>query len=188
LVLNTRVTVEACPHNLAPTTSTTVMVALSDALAMAAMDGRGFGSQDFAKFHPKGTLGKRLLLRVRDVMRRIEDIATVSPDEPVLDVMRAITRAGVGAACVVDGERALLGFISDGDLRRHFIDSPHLLDEQAGAIMNGSPTTIEPELMAVEALEQFQNLPKRGGELPVVEGGKLIGLLQLKDLLRSGIV
>jgi arabinose-5-phosphate isomerase len=188
LVLDTRVTAEACPNNLAPTTSTTVMLALSDAIALAVMDRRGFGREDFAKFHPSGTLGRRLTLRVRDVMRPFEDIAVVVRADSIVDVMRAITQAGVGAACVVDPDGNLLGFISDGDLRRHFLTSPHLIREQADSIMNPSPSTIEPDLLAVEALEQFQNLPKRGGELPVLEGSRVIGLLQLKDLLRCGIV
>ncbi len=188
LVLDTHVTAEACPNNLAPTTSTTVMLALSDALAIAVMNRRGFGKEDFAKFHPSGTLGKRLTLRVRDVMRPFASIAVVRPDETVIEVMRSITSAGVGAACIVSSDQALLGFISDGDLRRHFLTSPHLMQERADSIMNPLPSTIEPELFAVEALEQFQHLPKRGGELPVVDGKKLLGLLQLKDLLQSGIV
>jgi arabinose-5-phosphate isomerase len=188
LVLNTGVQEEACPNNLAPTTSTTVMLALSDALAMAVMDARGFGKEEFAKLHPSGALGKRLLLRVRDVMRGLEDTATVSLASKVIEVMQAITKAGVGCACVVGEQGQLLGFISDGDLRRHILANPHLLDEPAESIMNRRPSTIEPELMATEALEVFQNWPKRGGELPVVEHDRLIGLLQLKDLLRSGIV
>lgn len=188
LVLDTGVSVEACPNNLAPTTSTTVMLALSDALALAAMERRGFTKEDFAKFHPSGTLGKRLTLRVRDVMRPLDEIAVVTPAAAVIDIMRAITSAGVGSACVTSSEGELLGFISEGDLRRHFLASPHPLQEDAQAIMNANPSTIEPDLLAIEALEQFQHLPKRGGELPVLDGRRLIGLLQLKDLLRSGIV
>lgn len=188
LVLDTRVTEEACPNNLAPTTSTTVMLALSDALALAVMERRGFGREDFAKFHPSGTLGKRLTLRVRDIMRPFAEIAVVQPSTEIIDVMRAITTAGVGCACIVDQDHRLLGFISDGDLRRHFLESPHLMQEHASTIMNSSPSTVEPDLLAIEALEQFQHLPKKGGELPVMENSHLIGLLQLKDLLRSGIV
>jgi arabinose-5-phosphate isomerase len=188
LVLNTFVTEEACPNNLAPTTSTTVMLALSDALAIAVMDRRGFGKEDFARFHPSGTLGKRLTLRVRDVMRPFDHIAYVGPEDTVIDVMRGITSAGVGAACIVTPDRELLGFISDGDLRRHFLTSPHLMEGKAKSIMNSHPSTIEPDLLAIEALEQFQNLPKRGGELPVLDGTRVVGLLQLKDLLQSGIV
>ncbi len=186
-VLLVPVTEEACPNNLAPTTSTTVMLALSDALAVAVMESRGFGPEDFARFHPSGALGKRLLLRVRDVMRQGADLATVQPDSTILDTMRAITNAGAGAACVVDGSGALLGFVSDGDVRRHVVAS-RPLDMPAEAIMVREPTSVGPDLMAIEALEVFQNLPKKVGELPVVEEGTLVGLLMLKDLLRSGIL
>ena len=186
--LNTFVTEEACSNNLAPTTSTTVMLALSDALAIAVMESRSFGREDFAKFHPSGTLGKRLLLRVFDAMRPSDDIAIVAPHATILDVMAAITKAGVGAACIVDGNGVLLGLISDGDLRRHIVSSPHRLDTPAEEIMNRSASTISPDLLAVEALEIFQNWPTKLGDLPVVRDGKVVGLLLLKDLLRIGIV
>lgn len=188
LVLDTRVTDEACTLNLAPTTSTTVMLALSDALAIAVMTERGFGREDFAKFHPSGALGKRLTLRVRDVMRPFPDIATVKESDTLIEVMRSITKAGVGAACVIDSSYQLKGFISDGDLRRQFIATPDRMDRPAKDVMNPNPSTIEPDLLAFEALEAFQGLSNRGGEMPVLEGTELIGLLMLKDLLRCGIV
>lgn len=187
LVLNTWVNREACPNNLAPTTSTTAMLALSDALAVTVMELRGFGKEDFAKFHPSGALGKRLLLRVEDVMRTGDDLAVVGPAQPLEEVMSAITKAGAGAACVVSDSGALAGFISDGDLRRHFLTNgdPHA---RAEAMMTQNVTTIEPDLLAVEAMEVFQNLPVKIGEMPVVGQGKVVGLLSLKDLLRSGIL
>ncbi len=188
LVLSTFVSEEACPNDLAPTTSTTAMLALSDALAIAVMEERAFGPDDFARFHPAGTLGRRLLLRVRDVMRPFEDIACVSPTDAYLEVSRAITQAGVGAACVVDSHRELLGLVSDGDLRRHLQVSGGNLKETASELMTAGVAVLEPSLLAIEALEVFQNLPKKVGEMPVVEGGKLLGLLMLKDLVRSGIV
>lgn len=188
LVLSTHVVDEACPNNLAPTTSTTAMLALSDALAVAVMERRAFGREEFAKFHPSGSLGKRLLLRVTDVMRTGSDLALASPDDPVLDVMRSITQAGAGAAIVTDPSGALLGVISDGDLRRHFLGAVHPLEGRAGELMTAEPKRIEAGLLAAEALEVFQNLPVKIGELPVVEDGKVVGLLALKDLLRSGIV
>jgi arabinose-5-phosphate isomerase len=188
LVLDTCVTEEACPNNLAPTTSTTAMLALSDALALAVMDRREFTREDYARLHPGGTLGRRLLLTVRDVMRSGPDAPAVPPSASVTEVMRAITKAGAGAACVVSDTGALLGLISDGDLRRHFVDAPSPLEGTAEAIMTRNVSTIEPTLLAAEALEVFQNLPKKIGEMPVVEGEKLVGLLALKDLLRSGIV
>lgn len=189
LVLNTFVTHEACPNNLAPTTSTTVMLAVSDALAVAAMKRRGFTSDDFARFHPSGTLGKRLLLRVVDVMRRDQDVALCGPETPVLDAMRTITKAGAGAACVVDERGRLLGLFSDGDLRRHFLSGQDPKTAKASDLMSPNPATLSPELLAVEALEVFENLPKKIGEMPVVDGeGRVLGLVMLKDLVRSGIV
>lgn len=188
LVLDTGVGEEACPNNLAPTTSTTVMLALSDALAVAVMERRGFSRDDFAKFHPSGTLGRRLLLKVRDVMRTGNDLAVVHEADPVLEVMRRISKAGVGAACVVDGTGALLGLISDGDLRRHFMNAPNPFEADAGSLMTRGVATMEPDLLAVEALEAFQNHPRKIGDMPVVEDGRLVGLLMLKDLLRAGIV
>ena len=186
--LCTHVTEEACSNNLAPTTSTTVMLALSDALAIAVMERRDFGREDFARFHPSGTLGKRLLLRVADAMRPIDEIAVVGRLDTILDVMGAITKAGVGAACVAENDGVLVGLISDGDLRRFIVRHPHRLDAPAEEIMNANASTIEPDLMAVEALENFQNSPRKLGDLPVVKNGRLIGLLTLKDLLRIGIV
>lgn len=188
LVLDTGVGNEACPNNLAPTTSTTVMLALSDALAVAVMEKRGFTSDDFAKFHPSGTLGRRLLMRVADVMRKDSDLALVRTDTALLDVLRSITQAGAGAACVVDDEGALLGLITDGDLRRHFLSSPDPLGAQAAEIMVRTVWTLAPELLATEALEFFQNLPKKVGEIPVVEADRVVGLVMLKDLLRAGII
>ena len=187
LVLETHVEHEACPNNLAPTTSTTAMLALSDALAVAVMERRNFRKEDFARFHPSGTLGKRLLLRVSDVMKGREEMAIVKPDTELLDVMMAITRAGVGAACVIDPEWHLLGLISDGDLRRH-ISTERRLEAVASEFMSKSVATIEPDLLAVEALEVFQNLPKKIGDMPVLDEGKVVGLIMLKDLLRSGIL
>ncbi len=188
LVLDTGVRQEACPNNLAPTTSTTVMIALSDALAISVMEARGFGKDDFAKYHPAGALGKRLLLRVEDVMRPYGEIAVADPTDSVLIVMQKIANAGVGAACVVDGEGCLIGFITEGDLRRQLLKEPININSEAQTFMNTAPSVIEPDLLAMEALEVFQNSTVKIGEMPVVINGKILGLLMLKDLLRSGIV
>ena len=189
ITLDIKVKKEVCPHNLAPTTSTTVMLALCDALALAAMKQRGFTEKDFARFHPNGALGRRLLLKIRDVMRQGEDLAIVRPADPVLQLLRTITAAGAGAACVVDEDRRLLGFISDGDLRRHFLNSKEPMHATAEQIMTKNMTVFPPEMLAAEALESFQNLIKKIGEVPVVDSeNKVIGLLVLKDLLRCGIV
>ena len=188
LILDTGVKEEACPNNLAPTTSTTVMLALSDALAIAVMESRGFGKEDFAKYHPAGALGKRLLLTVESVMRPLADTAVSSATDPVLVVMKAIATAGVGASCVLNQQQELLGFITEGDLRRHLLKTPINIDATAEEFMTRNPSTIEPDLLAIEALEVFQNYPIKIGELPVVKDGKVVGLLMLKDLMRSGIV
>lgn len=187
LVLNTHVNEEACSINLAPTTSTTVMLALSDALAIAVMDRRQFGPEDFAKFHPRGALGKRLTLKVSDVMKKRSEIALASPDTQVLEVMREITQAQVGAACVVSDDE-LVGIITEGDLRRNIVRSADVLYHAASEIMVQTSWTVDPEMLAVEALEFLRHLPKQIGEMPVIEHGKLVGLLTVKDLLRSGIV
>lgn len=188
LILDTGVKEEACPNNLAPTTSTTVMLALSDALAIAVMESRGFGKEDFAKYHPAGALGKRLLLTVESVMRPLADTAVSLATDPVLVVMKAIATAGVGASCVLNQQQELLGFVTEGDLRRHLLKTPINIDATAEEFMTLNPGTIEPDLLAIEALEVFQNYPIKIGELPVVKDGKVVGLLMLKDLMRSGIV
>lgn len=188
LILNTGVDEEACSHNLAPTTSTTAMLALSDALAIAVMEARGFTREDFARFHPSGTLGKRLLLRVDDVMRSLDDIAVVTPNVAILEVIRAMTQAGVGAACILGDGQTLLGLIAESDLRKHSLTGGTWSEDPAERIMNTTPYTIASDLLAIEAMEAFQNLPKQIGEMPVLADGKVIGLLVLKDLLRSGII
>jgi arabinose-5-phosphate isomerase len=188
LVLNVGVEKEACPNNLAPTTSTTLMLAMSDALAVAVMEERQFGSEDFAKFHPAGALGKRLLLTVQDVMRQGEDLASVGVDSSLVDVMRAITSAGAGGACVIGSSGELLGFVSDGDLRRWIVDGHSVTTGTARDLMSSGGPVCEPGLLAIDAFEAFQNYPKKIGEMPVVSDGRVVGLLVLKDLLRSGIV
>lgn len=186
LTLDTGVETEACPLNLAPTTSTTVMLALSDALAVAVMDRRGFGREAFGRLHPSGSLGRRLFLRVADVMRPRQEIAILGPASPVLDVVQAMTSFGVGAACIEENGE-LVGIVSESDLRRHLPDRT-VLDKPVSEILNPHPARIEPGLLAFEALEMFQNFPAKIGELPVIGADGLEGLLVLKDLLRSGIL
>lgn len=188
LVLDVAVSEEACPHNLAPTTSTTVMMAVSDALAVATMQARGFSAEDFAKFHPAGALGRRLTLRVADVMRTGEDLPCVGEAASVMETMRAITRAGAGAACVVSADGRLAGLVSDGDLRRWFEKGRLATEGTAADLMTRNPATLPPGLLAAEAVEFFENYPKKIGEAPVVEDGRPVGILMLKDLLRAGIL
>ncbi len=187
-VVSTHVDREACPENLAPTTSTTAMLALSDAIAIAVMTRRGFSRSDFARFHPSGALGKRLLLRVTDVMRTGADSAVVAPSDTVVEVLRAITSARAGAACVVGTDGRLVGLVADGDIRRHLVQSENPFDATAETIMTVNPSTLPANLLAFEALEVFQNLPAKVGEMPVLDENRPVGMLVLKDLLRSGIV
>jgi arabinose-5-phosphate isomerase len=189
LVLDVSVEREACPHNLAPTTSTTVMLAVSDALALAVMKARDFSQTDYARYHPSGSLGRRLLLKVRDAMRTGEDVPIVRPHTRFLDVSSAITKAGAGAACVVDDDHRLLGLITDGDLRRALVrDGAAAIERTAEEMMNPQPQTIQPDVLAIEALDLFESLPRKIGEMPVVEeGGRVVGLITLKDLVRLGL-
>jgi arabinose-5-phosphate isomerase len=188
LVLDASVSREACPYNLAPTTSTTVMLALSDALALAVMKSRDFREEDYALYHPSGSLGRRLLLRVADAMRSGDDVAIVMPDSLLPDVLRAITKAGAGAAIVADNDSRLVGLITDGDVRRYLAGHPTLfLESTAEQVMTSNPKTVEVGMLAVEALELFESLPQKIGEIPVVSDGKVAGLVMLKDLVRLGL-
>lgn len=188
MVLDASIEQEACPHNLAPTTSTTVMLALSDAIALAVMEARRFSRDDYALFHPSGSLGRRLLMKVSDAMRTGDDFAAVAPETPFLEVLSKITKAGAGAACVVDSDNKLLGLISDGDIRRHMLrERAGIMDKTAKDLMTAEPRTIEAETPAIEALELFESLPQKIGEMPVVHEGRAVGLVMLKDLVRLGL-
>ncbi len=189
IVLDVSVGAEACPLGLAPTTSAAAMLALGDALALAAMEARGFSREDFALYHPAGALGKRLTLRVSDVMRSGDQIALVRADTSLHDVLFAITKAKAGCAFVVDGSGLLLGLITDGDIRRALVSHEDALNLPTSSFMNREPLVVMGDPMAAEALAILEESPKRPGEAPVVDAeGRAIGLLMLKDLLRSGIV
>ncbi|MCS6949750.1 MAG: KpsF/GutQ family sugar-phosphate isomerase [bacterium] len=189
VVLDVSVEREACPYNLAPTASTTAMLAMGDALAITVMQERRFTPEDFAVFHPAGTLGRRLLLRVHDVMRTGDSVAVVPKDHPLRDVLFAITRANAGAACIVNEDGTLAGIITDGDIRRHLLRDVANLDRPAEELMTRTPYVIEGNPLAVEALYLFESLPVKIGEMPVLDAQrKPIGMLMLKDLLRTGIV
>ncbi len=189
-VLLTSVDREACPHNLAPTTSTTVMLALGDALAVAVMEERGFGTDDYARLHPAGSLGRRLLLRVSDIMRSGSEIAVVERETTVHETLTAVTRAGAGLACVVDADGRLCGVLSDGDSRRLFVNQGlESWNSPVGGVMTESPRTIIGDPLAADTLSDFENGPLRFGDLPVLDtDGRPVGVLALKDLIRAGIV
>jgi len=187
-VLDVAVQREACPFNLAPTASTTAMLALGDALALAVMEARRFTREDFARIHPSGALGRRLLLRVSDVMRVGDAVAIVLEDATLHDVLFAITEAGAGAACIVDQSGKLIGFITDGDIRRSLLKDEKALADKAHGLMNRTPLTISPDRLAAEGLKMMDSPAKQIGEIPVLdEAGRPIGMLMLKDLLRAGI-
>lgn len=186
VVLDASVDKEACPLNLAPTTSTTVALAIGDAVAMALMEARGLTQEDFAANHPAGRLGKRLTMKVSDLMH---ESPNVSCDAGWLDVVRAISRFALGAVNVVEGER-LVGIVTDGDLRRT-IEKTHpdeLSKLTAKHMMTAGPITAQPDMLAYDALQLMENRPSQISVLPVVNGsGECLGLLRLHDIVRSGL-
>lgn len=187
VVLDVSVEREACPLNLAPTASAAAMLAMGDALALAAMKARRFTPEDFARLHPAGTLGRRLLLRVRDLMRTGERLAVVHHREPTKAAFAAITKARAGACAVVDDDGKLCGIITDGDLRRALLRDVNLFNAPVTEVMNRSPKVIQPDALATEALHLMQT--HQIDDLPVVdETGRPLGMLDVQDLLKAGIV
>ncbi len=182
--LDVSVTQEACPLNLAPTSSTTVMLALGDALAMVLLEARGFDKDDFAKFHPGGQLGRSLLLKVRQVMRPRENVAVVTPGQTVGEVLAAIARARAGAAVVVDADGRLAGIFTHGDFARHFQHGPENLGARpVGEFMTPRPVTIDGERLAVEILPLLEH--SRIDDLVVVDADRRpVGLVDTQDLTR----
>lgn len=187
VALDVSVEREACPLNLAPTTSTTAMLALMDALAVAAMQVRRFTPEDFALFHPAGALGRRLLLRVRDLMRTGDRMALCPPHASVRDALFTITRAQAGSVFVVDDTGRFLGLLTDGDIRRLLLADESALRRRVDEALNTRPRTIGPDRLVSEAL-QLMEQPPPCGELPVLdETGRPIGVLNLQDAARAGI-
>ncbi len=184
--LDVSVAEEACPHNLAPTASTTAALALGDALAVAVLEARGFTAQDFARSHPGGALGRRLLLRVESIMHRGDEVPRVGPDTPLAEGLIEMTRKGLGMTAVVDGEERLLGVFTDGDLRRALDRRLDLHGTRLGAVMTRDPKRIGPRELAAEAVHLMEL--HRITALPVVEGERLVGALNVHDLLRAGVV
>ena len=174
---------EACPLGLAPTTSTTMMLALGDAIAVALLRRRGFTEGDFRVFHPGGKLGTRLM-RVADLMHAGSDIPLVSPNLPMSEVLLVMTARQFGCAAVVDQDNSLLGVITDGDLRRHM--GSDLLKAGAATVMSRDPKTIAPTILAAEALALMEQ--HKITALFVVASGKVLGILHIHDLLRAGVV
>jgi arabinose-5-phosphate isomerase len=190
VVLDASVDQEACPLNLAPTTSTTVALSVGDALAMTLMQAKGLTMDDFALNHPAGQLGKRLTLRVADLMHSGAENPTINTDAAWLEVIAAISRGGLGAVNVVDAEGHLAGIITDGDLRRalqkiQIAELEHLL---SGAIMTRNPIVASPEMLAYDALRLMEDRPSQISVLPVVDKERVcVGLIRLHDIVRSGL-
>lgn len=187
IVLNTAVAKEGCPLGLAPMASTTVTLALGDALAACLIDRRGFKQEDFAFYHPGGSLGRRLLLKVEDIMRTGQGLAKVKPQAKVKDVLLAITRARCGCACVVDGSNHLLGIFTDGDLRRHLNEGAKVLEQPVSEVMTRKATAVKKEQLAADAFKILNT--KKIDELPVIDKAhKLVGMVDVQDLLKAGLV
>lgn len=186
----TSVDKEACPHNLAPTTSTTVALTIGDALAIAVMEARGFSRSEYAAVHPAGSLGRRLFLKVHDLMRSGDDIAILAGTATLGDAIASITKARAGLACVVDQTGKLIGVLTDGDIRRAFLTfGPNAWSESIEAMMTTNPATISGNPLAYDTLVAFERGVTRIGDIPVLaEGGRLIGVLALKDLVSNGII
>jgi arabinose-5-phosphate isomerase len=185
--LDARVAQEACPLNLAPTASTTAALALGDALAVALLDARGFGAEDFARSHPGGTLGRRLLTRVRDVMRAGDAVPAISPEASVADAILEISRGGIGMTVVITPARQVVGIFTDGDLRRAFAKNLDLRTLAVADIMGRQPRSIGPDRLAVEAVEIMEQ--HKVNQLPVVDDqGALIGALNMHDLFQAKVI
>ena len=183
VALDCQVSEEACPLNLVPTASTTAALAMGDALCMTLLVEKGFKQEDFAKIHPGGKLGKKLM-RVDQLMHGGADTPTVRADTPMRDVIYEMSSKALGMTCVVDGAGRLLGIITDGDLRRHMIDKPNILEIQAGDLMTRRPIAIDPSTLAAQALlimeqRKITSLVVAGGDL------KVEGVLHLHDLWRT---
>jgi arabinose-5-phosphate isomerase len=187
VALDVQVRKEACTLNLAPTSSTTAMLAMGDALAVVVAERKGFKPSDFALLHPGGVLGRRLLLRVADLMRTGAAHPIVRESAKVKDVLLRITRARAGSASVVNGLGRLAGIFTDGDLRRHLKSGEDLLQRRVGELMTRKPKTVAAERLAAEGLQLLREY--HIDELVVVDGrGRPVGLLDVQDLLKAGFV
>ena len=191
-VLDASVDHEACPLNLAPTTSTTVALAIGDALAMTLMRAKGLTESDFASNHPGGQLGKRLTLRVADLMHSGAENPTIADNASWMDVVSTITQYGLGAVNVLDGDGRLAGIITDGDLRRSLQRLGgrdfSFANLKCDDLMTRNPIVATPEMLAFDALRLMEDRPSQINVLPVVDGDRLcVGLIRLHDIVRSGL-
>jgi arabinose-5-phosphate isomerase len=187
IVLDSGVDKEACPLNLAPTASTTAQLALGDALAVALLDARGFKAEDFARSHPGGALGRRLLTHVRDIMRQGDAVPCVLPTAAFSTLMREMSAKGLGASAIVDAERRVLGIFTDGDLRRLIEKGVDLRGLTAAEVMHANPRTLRDTALAAEAAEQME--AHRITSLLVVDDqARLCGAVNSNDLMRAKVI
>ncbi len=187
VALDVSVRKEACPLGLAPTASTTATLAMADALAVCLLERKGFKEKDFAFFHPGGALGKRLLLKVEDIMRTGLANPIVSEDRKVSQVLLKITQARAGSATVVDKSGRLKGIFTDGDLRRHLETDENLPKRKIKEVMTVNPSVVNKEMLAAQAMHILQ--AKKIDEIPVVDANnRPVGLLDVQDLLKAGLV
>lgn len=187
LILPITVDKEACPFGMAPTTSTTVTLALGDALAIVLLEARGFKKEDYAKLHPGGAIGRTLLLKVSDVMRTSDRLAKVKSGTKVKDAVLAMTGARAGCVAVVDDNEKLLGIFTDGDLRRHLINTPDITEAPIDSVMTAKPITLKPDQLAIDILKIYEE--KNIDDLVVVDDrNRLVGAVDIQDLPKLKIL
>ncbi len=185
-VIEIKIDKEACPMNLVPTTSTTAMLAVGDALAITLLEEKGFKPEDFATLHPGGTLGKKLLLKVGDIIKRTGANPVIKSGSTVKDALMEMTRSRVGATAVVDEKGGLIGYFTDGDLRRHLQEDMEMLTKKIDEVMTHNPTTIHTENLAIEAREILKD--NNFDNIPVVDDtGKPVGIIDERDIIREGL-
>ena len=187
VVLDSSVSKEACPLNLAPTASTTAQLALGDALAVALLDARGFKAEDFARSHPGGSLGRRLLTHVSDVMRKDDQVPRVLPTAGFSELMQEMSRKGLGASAIVNEAQQIMGIFTDGDLRRLIEKGLDLRSLLAQDVMHANPRTVKQNALAVEAAELMEQF-KITSVLVVNDAGQLSGALNTNDLMRAKVI
>jgi arabinose-5-phosphate isomerase len=181
--LDVNIEQEACPLNLAPTSSTTVMLALGDAIAMVLLEARGFQKEDFARFHPAGMIGRSLLLRVHQIMRPRDALAVVAPDTAIRAVLKSMTAVRAGAAVVADGDGKLLGIFTHGDFARHFQSDPRVGERLVADLMTLNPVTVQKDKLAVEVLNLLER--HRIDDLVVVDDQQVpVGIVDSQDLTK----
>lgn len=187
IIVSVKIDQEACPFNMAPTTSTTATLAMGDALAMVLLQAHGFEIEDYAKLHPGGAIGRTLLLHVGDVMRTGDRCATVQTGQPVREALIAMTGAQAGCVGVVEEDHTLAGIITDGDLRRHLIETPNLVEQPVESVMTANPITLSKDQLALEILHIYEE--RNIDDLIVVdEQNRVIGAVDIQDLPKLKIL